>query len=120
MSFQVDKKITTRNVNITPLHQLTLEIIITPSPNFSLDESNSTSYLASNLLPGNSWIQTSIIVTNSNINNGVDAEITISGYMYYGVKIGDYEVGTKRRKQIIIRFEKSTGKIYYSEVNNLN
>ena len=120
LSFQVDKKITTRNVNITPLHQLTLEIIITPSPNFSLDESNSTSYLASNLLPGNSWIQTSIIVTNSNINNGVDAEITISGYMYYGVKIGDYEVGTKRRKQIIIRFEKSTGKIYYSEVNNLN
>jgi hypothetical protein len=118
--FQVDKKIISRTVNITPLHPLTVEIVITPSPNFSLDEDNSTSYLATNFLPGNSWTQTSMIVTNSNINNNTDAEITVSGYIYIGVKIGDYEIGTKRRKQIKIRLNKNTGIAYSSNVINLN
>ncbi|MBG6060479.1 hypothetical protein IWX83_000242 [Flavobacterium sp. CG_9.1] len=119
--FQVDKKITNRNIKIAPLLDLRLQIVITPSPNFSLDETNSTTFLESTLLPGNSWTQTAYIVTKSSSNDaGTTAEITITGYINIGVKVADYEIGVKRLKEIIISIDKNTGNINYTKVKNLN
>ncbi len=119
--FQVDKKITNRNIKIAPLLDLRLQIVIIPSPNFSLDETNSTTFLESTLLPGNSWSQTAFVVTKSSSNlAGTTAEITITGYINIGVKIGDYEIGVKRLKEIIVSIDKNTGDINYTKVKNLN
>lgn len=119
-NFDPDKKITVRTVRLNPFIDLVIELVITPNPNFSLDVDNSTSDIDT-ILPGNSWVQNSIIVTNSNYNGDPDiAEITITGYILTGIKIGDYQTGLKKRKQIIIRVNKNTGYIFYSEVKNVN
>jgi hypothetical protein len=59
---------------------------------------------------------------NSNVNSdNSTAEITISGYIQVGVKIGDFSKAIKIRKQIIIiRVDKNDGRIFYSEVKNIN
>lgn len=117
--FDQDKIITVKTVNLTPYSDLTIDIVITPNPNFSLDQQNSTSSLDTYLI-GNTWVQNSILVTNSNyLNDSNKAEIKITGYILVGVKVGGYETGMKIRKQITLGINKTNGKIFYSKVETI-
>ncbi|MBF00733.1 hypothetical protein [Flavobacterium coralii] len=118
--FDQDKKVTVRTVKINPVVSLVIQLVITPNPNFEVDFENSNCDVDT-LFPSNSWVQNSMIVTNSNYNNNPDfAEITITGYILRGISIGDMEIGVKSRKQIIIRVNKNTGSIVYAQVKNVN
>lgn len=47
------------------------------------------------------------------------AEIKLTGYILVGFKISGYEAGLKIRKQIIIRIDKTDGRVYFTEVKSL-
>lgn len=120
VEFEQDKKISIRTIKLNLFVDLIIELVTTPNPTFSLDDENSTTDI-NTILPGNSWVQNSIIITNSNYGSNPDiAEISITGSIFTGIKVGDYTTGIKRRKQIIIRVNKNTGQIFYSEVKNIN
>lgn len=120
INYEQDKKLCNKTVKLNPLVNLVIELVITPNLNFSLDQVNSKTDIDA-ILPGNGWVQQSITVTNSDLNGDNNrAEITISGYILVGINIGDFNKGIKIRKHIIIRVDKNDGRIFYSEVKNIN
>lgn len=119
-NFEQDKKITNRTIKLNSLVDLNIELVTNPNPNFSIDEENCNTDITT-FFPGVDWVQQSIVITNSNLNgDNNNAEINISGYILVGIEIGDYKKGIKHKKHIILRVNKNTGQIYYSEVKNIN
>lgn len=120
INFQQDKKLCNRTIKLNQLTDLLIELVITPNPNFSLDQDNSKTDIDT-LFPGLDWVQQSITITDSNASGYNNfAEITISGYILVGIKIGDLNKGIKLRKHIIIRVDKNDGRIFGTEVKNIN
>jgi hypothetical protein len=111
--------LSTKDVKLSTFINLAIELMITPAPNFNLMTDQSTTFLMT-YLPGNEWVQNSIFISNPSLpTNPNSAEITITGYINVGIKIGDYMSGIKIRKQIILRINKLTGVIYFSEVKTI-
>lgn len=114
-----DKKISRRKIGLTPTHDLAVELVFTPMPNFELDNSQSTVELSSMItLSAYSWTQKSLFVNNENWT-ATDAQITITGYILYGIKVGDFEFGIKKLKEIKLAMDKKNGKICCTWVKNI-
>jgi hypothetical protein len=114
-----DKKISRRKIGLTPTHDLAVELVFTPMPNFELDNSQSTVELSSMItIPGYDWKQKAMIVSNSNWSS-TEAEITITGYILYGIKVGDFELGIPKHKEIKLAMDKKNGKICCTSVKNI-
>ncbi len=109
-----------KTIPLSPILNLTIEVVANPAPNFSLVESGCTSYF-SNIVVGNSWVQTSMSISKMNYGGEPSdtAEITLKGYNYIGIKLGDLEFGIKQRKKIIFLINKITGKLCCSRVETL-
>ncbi len=108
-----DNKFSSKTVELNSITNLTIETICATSP-FTLKQEGSVSYL-SNFLPGNSWVQNSMTITNTNYST-LNAQITLSGYVNIGVKVGDYEFGIKHRYLITLLINKQTGALCCSIV----
>lgn len=106
----------TKTIAISSFNDLRIDVVSTPTPNFSLVDNSCTSYL-SNFMVGNTWIQSSMNI--SNINYSVtNAQIRLVGYINSGVSWEGFEFGIKYHKKIIFLVNKNNGQICSTSVTN--
>lgn len=114
-----EQNVGTKTIALSPIIDLTIEVVSTPQPNFSLDTSNSTSYI-SNVVIGNDWVQNSMIISKMNYSS-THAQITLMGYVNIGINIPSLglQFGIKQRRKITFLIDKTTGELCCSTITKL-
>ncbi len=112
-----NQKWATKTIKLTPIIDLTIEIVSNTGSPFTFDKGESKTFI-SNPVVGNSWVQNSIFLVNDSYSS-TEAKLAISGYINVGIKMGELEFGIKQRKLIELLVNKSTGKICCVSVSNI-
>lgn len=108
----------TKTISISCCNNLAIEVVTNPLPNFSIVQDQSTTFLSNSVI-GNTWVQTSMNITNINYSS-THAQVTLSGYINSGITWEGFEIGLKYRKKIVFLINKNTGQIGSSSVYNQN
>ncbi|MEY4834080.1 MAG: hypothetical protein RI980_195 [Bacteroidota bacterium] len=107
----------TKKIRISSTHTIIVEVVANKGSNITLDN-QSNSYL-DGFLPGNTWVQTTMSMTNQNYSSN-EAQITLTGYLNIGIKYEEFEFGFKNRKKIKFLINKSNGTLCCSVTTNLD
>lgn len=99
----------TTTIELSPIIDLAIEVVLTVSPSFAIDNNNSTSYIL-NPVVGNTWVQNSLILKDINYSSN-KALLSLVGYVNIGVSIKGLEFGIKQRRKITFLMNKTTGEI---------
>lgn len=107
----------TTTIELSPIIDLAIEVVLTVSPSFAIDNNNSTSYIL-NPVVGNTWVQNSLILKDINYSSN-KALLSLVGYVNIGVSIEGLEFGIKQRRKITFLMNKTTGEICCSIITKI-
>lgn len=110
-------KFAQKTVALSPIIDLTVEVVSRPLPTFALHSSGCTSYI-SNVVVGNTWVQTSMGISNINPDSQF-AEVTLMGYNVVDVSFEGLQFGIKQRKKVKFKINKITGQICCFDINTI-